>query len=347
MSLAAISCGNNETTEETAESKAKKTIAEVEKIESIDTLSYIVGMNIGGQLKNQIIPQLKPDYYVIFNTINAVIDGKESFTVGEDTISKSNLNEIGMKYLGPSVTPKIQAAMADSTGKTEVFADPTEKEIVSTILGADIAFSLESAPFEIEKTSLLCAINDAQNDSTRIDMMSAQNYMMNYMTVVVPAENAAKSTEWLAKIEKEEEGVKKTASGIIYKIVNEGDMNVKATADSDVVKVLYTGTTRKGKVFDSNRWNDLPEQRKQMIKTYQPDQADKDNPIEFPLNGVIKGWTEGMKLVGKGGRIILWIPAELAYKEMGAGQDIGPNEALCFDVELLDVNPEAEAPAAE
>ena len=74
-----------------------------------------------------------------------------------------------------------------------------------------------------------------------------------------------------------------------------------------------------------------------MIKTYQPDQVNKDNPIEFPLNRVIKGWTEGMKLVGKGGRITLWIPSELAYGEYGSGQNIGPNQALRFDVELLEV----------
>ena len=72
---------------------------------------------------------------------------------------------------------------------------------------------------------------------------------------------------------------------------------------------------------------------------YHPDQEGKDSPIEFPLNGVIKGWTEGMKLIGKGGKITLWIPAELAYGERGAGQNIGPNMALRFDVELLEVNP--------
>ena len=93
----------------------------------------------------------------------------------------------------------------------------------------------------------------------------------------------------------------------------------------------------KDKVFDSNRWTDMTQQRKEMYKVYQPEMVGKDNPIEFALNQVIKGWTEGMKLIGKGGRIHLWIPAELAYGERGAGQDIAPNEALFFDVELLEV----------
>ena len=61
--------------------------------------------------------------------------------------------------------------------------------------------------------------------------------------------------------------------------------------------------------------------------------------IEFPLNRVIEGWTEGMKLIGPGGKIILYIPAELAYGNRGAGKDIGPNEALEFEVELIEVVP--------
>ena len=69
--------------------------------------------------------------------------------------------------------------------------------------------------------------------------------------------------------------------------------------------------------------------------------------IEFPLNRVIKGWTEGMKLVGKGGKIILYIPSELAYGPRGAGRAIGPNEALEFTVELIDVKPFEEPKPAE
>lgn len=125
----------------------------------------------------------------------------------------------------------------------------------------------------------------------------------------------------------------------------------------DVVKVHYTGRTRKGKVFDTTHFSERSKEQQEMLKKQRPDSYDKDEPIEFPLNRVIRGWTEGMQLVGKGGTIKLWIPAELAYGPTGQGRDIGPNEALEFEVELVDVTPyvepapadstaKAEAPAA-
>ena len=130
-------------------------------------------------------------------------------------------------------------------------------------------------------------------------------------------ENAEESAKWLAEIEKQE-GVQKTESGLLYRIDREGE-GAQATLDTDVVLVNYEGKTRDGKVFDSS--------------------YEREEPISFPLNGVIKGWTEGMKLVKAGGQITLWIPSELAYGERGAGSDIGPNQALEFKVELIEVNP--------
>ena len=131
------------------------------------------------------------------------------------------------------------------------------------------------------------------------------------------AENSAASAKWLAEIE-QMEGIQKTESGLLYRIDREGS-DVKATADTDVVEVNYEGKLRTGEVFDSS--------------------YERGESISFPLNGVIEGWTEGMKLVGEGGQITLWIPSELAYKEAGSGS-IGPNEALEFKVELIKVNPE-------
>ena len=125
------------------------------------------------------------------------------------------------------------------------------------------------------------------------------------------------------------DGVKVMFNGVMYREITKGKGD-KPTPKA-MITVHYTGKLINGKVFDSNRWADMSEERKRMAP------EGKDSPIEFPLNRVIKGWTEGMKFIGKGGRITLWIPAELAYGERGAGESIGPNEALCFDVELISV----------
>jgi FKBP-type peptidyl-prolyl cis-trans isomerase FkpA len=109
--------------------------------------------------------------------------------------------------------------------------------------------------------------------------------------------------------------VKTTASGLQYKVLRDG--NGKQPKSSDVVEVHYEGRLIEGTVFDSS---------------YQ-----RRESIEFPLNGVIAGWTEGVALMKEGAKYQFYIPAELAYGSDGAGGDIGPDETLIFDVELIKV----------
>ena len=302
----------------------------------IDTLSYIVGMDIANSIEKNMIPMFKIDYDVMTSFLIQALDPQATLEIEGESFNKENFREVGNKYMSNELRERVMAAQADTTGTASIYTDEKEKKIVSAILGADIAYSASQVQFELEKRSLATAINDIHNGKGRIAEDFAANYVQHYFTVVIPEQNRKESEEWLAEIEKQD-GVNKTESGILYKIENAGDSNIKAVNDEDVVKVLYTGRKKNGKVFDSNRWSDMPKERQEMIKTYQPDQADADNPIEFPLNRVIKGWTEGMKLIGKGGKITLWIPSDLAYGERGAGQDIGPNQALRFDVELLEV----------
>ena len=109
--------------------------------------------------------------------------------------------------------------------------------------------------------------------------------------------------------------VKTTASGLQYTILEPG--TGKAPKVTDTVKVHYAGKLLDGKEFDSS--------------------YKRGEPISFPLNRVIRGWTEGMQLVKEGGKIRLFVPSNLAYGERGAGGLIGPDETLVFDVELLEV----------
>ena len=303
----------------------------------MDTLSYVIGQNIGNSIVNGMMPQLKADYNVIVETLEKTALGKDNVKVEGVTISKENINDLGQQYLGPEINKKVMEAMQDSTGMTEVFADAKEKAIASAILGANIGFGLSESGMPFETTWILKAIEDIRNNEINLEQTDAANFMQNYYTVVLPEQAKKESEEWLAAMAKKR-GAKVTESGIVYIIREAGCDSIKAVNDEDKVKVLYTGRTCYGKVFDSNVWNDMPKQRQEMMKSYRPDEAGKDSPIEFGLNQVIKGWTEGMKLIGKGGKITLWIPSELAYGERGTGQDIGPNAALRFDVELLEVN---------
>ena len=131
---------------------------------------------------------------------------------------------------------------------------------------------------------------------------------------VAAAENSTQGEKFLAMIS-EQEGVVTLPSGLRYKVVKEGSGTPPGPTDR--VRVHYRGTLVNGEVFDSS--------------------YDRGQPAEFPVNGVIKGWTEALQLMKPGATWRLYIPPELAYGDRGAGPKIGPNATLQFEVELLEV----------
>ena len=124
-----------------------------------------------------------------------------------------------------------------------------------------------------------------------------------------------KGKAYLEKFVKEEKDVVKTESGLAFKILSEGKGN--NPKPTDTVKVHYHGKLIDGTVFDSSK--------------------DRGQPITFPLNRVIKGWTEGVQKVKEGGKIKLVIPSDLAYQDSGAPPKIPGGATLIFDVELIEI----------
>ncbi|MFI3292682.1 MAG: FKBP-type peptidyl-prolyl cis-trans isomerase N-terminal domain-containing protein [Rikenellaceae bacterium] len=243
----------------------------------------------------------------------------------------------------PEAVAEANAALKADASMFESEAERTE---VSYAFGVNLGINLQTVDFPLQVVWLTNAMTDVNAGSPVIDQLAARAFLTNYFEVVRPAEQMAEQEAALAKIAKQK-GVITTESGLMYRIEKEGEA-LHATDDRDVVEVFYTGKSiRTDKVFDTNRFADRPEEQKEAMLAQNPDAATADAPISFPLNRVIPGWTEGMKLVGKGGRISLWIPSDLAYGERGSGGVIGANEALYFDVELVEVTPHVEEPAAE
>ena len=119
----------------------------------------------------------------------------------------------------------------------------------------------------------------------------------------------------LLNINRHKAGVVELPSGLQYEVLKNGT-GTKPTAN-DKVKCHYHGTLINGTVFDSS--------------------YKRNEPAEFPVNGVIAGWVEALQLMPVGSKWQLFIPSELAYGAHGAGQAIGPNETLIFDIELIDI----------
>jgi len=135
--------------------------------------------------------------------------------------------------------------------------------------------------------------------------------------------NKAAGDKFLAENAKKE-GVKTTASGLQYKEIKPG--TGKPVANSEMVKINYEGKLLDGTVFDSS--------------------YDRGEPVVFPVEGMIPGFTEGLKLMKEGGTYELYIPADLAYGETG-NSGIDPNSTLIFKVEMIEVNPKMPAQPAQ
>jgi len=203
----------------------------------------------------------------------------------------------------------------------------TQEEKNSYALGVNVGESFRNSGLEVIfdhfKNGFLDALK-GENKFTMEEMQACFENIQEQMTARQNQEAAKQNAE--AEVEKERgrkflmenkkrEGVMETASGLQYEVIVMG--NGPKPEATDKVKVHYTGKTIDGQVFDSS--------------------VERGQPIDFGLNQVIKGWTEGLQLMPVGSKFMLYIPSDLAYGDPGRGGLIKPGSTLVFEVELLDI----------
>ncbi len=333
----AVSCCNG----------GKKTMLTKGNSSKMDTLSYAMGANLGEFVSTRIAD-------IPFN-FEELDRGLETAALGKSKWTPEQAQEVFQSLIMP-VNDRFGQLMRqkqDTTSTAEpiqVFVREGERDSLSYAYGINIGNDLRNGKFPLQLCWYMEGFQQTRNGEGMMSAEEIQQFLMNFFNVVYPEQQKELSEAWLAKMERKS-GVQKSESGLLYKVINEGDMSRSATDDRDEVTVHYTGRDRDGEVFDSSIFENMPSERQEMMRQYQPDNFDEkgniieNEPVTFPLNRVIAGWTEGMKLVGPGGKIILYIPSDLAYGPRG-NQAIAPNAALEFEVELIDVKPFVDPAAA-
>lgn len=196
----------------------------------------------------------------------------------------------------------------------------TQKQKLSYTIGFNIAQRIKQN-VEIDVDALTLAIRDVLSDTqpklTEEQMGAAMDEERRRLTELQQAladSNKQAGEQFLAE-NMNKEGVKQTESGLQYEVIEAGTGEMPKTTDTVIVH--YRGTLVDGTEFDSS--------------------YKRNNPTTFPVDGVIPGWQEGIQLMQPGAKYKFYIPSSLAYGEKGAGGAIGPNEALIFEVELLEI----------
>ena len=224
---------------------------------------------------------------------------------------------------------KTSSGTQSKTGTTAKSSEPmtltTDKEKLSYALGMSIGMGMKHDNLDVDPKVLAQGLNDVMSGAKpmmtdaeaqavlskfRSDMMAKREAEAQR----VSAGNKQEGEKFLAE-NKTKPGVVTLPSGLQYKVIQEGT-GPKPTAN-DTVVCKYRGTLINGTEFDNSEKH--------------------GGTATFPVNGVIKGWTEALQLMPVGSKWQLFVPADLAYGDRGAGQDIGPNSTLIFDVDLVSI----------
>jgi len=242
-------------------------------------------------------------------------------------ISNQKLKEKQMKRIMIIACVAILAACSDKAEEitAPVLTLDSDKAKLSYAIGMDIGQSLKTMAADLDRVVMIAALNDRLDGvDGKLSQKDADAVKQGFFKEQADkraaeqkraAENNVAAGEVFLTKNGKKSGVTTTASGLQYEVITQGSGDKPISTDK--VTVHYKGTLIDGTEFDSS--------------------YSRGEPVTFPLNGVIKGWTEGVQLMAVGSKFKFVLPSDLAYGERGAGAKIGPNSVLVFEVELLGI----------
>jgi FKBP-type peptidyl-prolyl cis-trans isomerase FklB len=260
---------------------------------------------------------------------NSFLTAASTLTVGILVLGTIAAQQTPATTPKPATAPKTSTTAKPHTTAAKSTAAPltltTKKDKISYAIGMNIGESMKKDSLDVDPSIVAHGLKDAMsggkllmtNEEVRTVMTELRAEVMKKKEaeVKLASETNKQAGEAFLAANKTQPGVVTVPSGLQYKILKEGT-GPKPTA-TDTVVCNYRGTLINGTEFDSS---------------YKSGQ-----PATFPVNGVIKGWTEALQLMPVGSKWQLFVPADLAYGERSPGAEIGPNSTLIFEVELVSI----------
>ena len=274
----------------------------------------------------------KPMLLVGLVASSMILSSAQTATTPPATAPKKATTAPGKTSTSAKATTSKSATTKPASGPVSL---TTDKDKTSYAIGLDLGNKLKGQSIDVDTSILLRGMNDGISGAKPLMSEEDMRTSLTALTTQIRAKQTAMLKDLTEKNKSEgdafllenksKEGVVALPSGLQYKILKAGD-GPKPTA-SDSVVCNYKGTLINGKEFDSS--------------------FKRGQPATFPVNGVIKGWTEALQLMPVGSKWQLFIPPDLAYGERGAGADIQPDSTLIFEVELMSIQPKGQDKAPD
>ena len=210
----------------------------------------------------------------------------------------------------------LSCSGSKGSSATKQLADQTDS--LSYVIGMNIAYNIMKMDSTIRPEAVIKGLDDALNGKELLTLEDARTYFLAYMNYDVYERVRKYEEQYLSDLVAGDNKVVRTRTGLTYKVEELGDMNNTLSNDRDTVAITYRASRISGEEVDLA--------------------TNRDDTLRVVVNKLIPGLREGVKLVGQGGKLTLWVPSSLAYGSIGNNEKgIKPNELLRYEVNIVEV----------